>query len=230
MGLDGVELVMAFEESFGISISDADAAAAVTPGMVVDLICRQLEMTDARTCQTQRAFYLLRRALMGLTQKPRRAIAPATPLSDLFDTRDARVFWPQLKAAVEARGWPKLARPRWLQNLIVLAFFLSLLGGLGLLRGFCPLWSGATCLACAFLVASFMSMSLLVGTRSSAHAVPARFKTVGDLTPWVLTSNQIEWTRESVSKLVKAIVIEQLGIPEANYSEDAHFVRDLGVD
>ena len=37
MGLDGVELVMAFEESFGISINDADAAAAVTPGRCRDL-------------------------------------------------------------------------------------------------------------------------------------------------------------------------------------------------
>jgi len=37
MGLDGVELVMAFEEAFGISINDADAAVAVTSGRYRDL-------------------------------------------------------------------------------------------------------------------------------------------------------------------------------------------------
>ena len=231
MGLDGVELVMAFEESFGISINDADPAAAVTPGMVVALICRQLEMTDARTCQTQRAFYLLRRALMNLTQKPRRAITPTTPLRDLFDTRDARVIWSQLKEAVEARGWPKLSRPPWLQNLLLGTFVFLALGLPFLLGRLCAGWF----LSAYFFVIMFMVTLLLmwgatVATRLLLRAIPRSIKTVGDLTPWVLTSKQIQWTRELVSKRVKEIVIEQLGLAETKYSEDANFVRDLGVD
>jgi len=230
MGLDGVELVMAFEESFGISISDADAAAAITPGMAVDLVCRQLEMTDARTCQAQRAFYLLRRALMKLTQKPRRAIMPATPLSDLFATNDARAIWPQLKVAVDARGWPKLARPRWLDNFIIGFYFFLALGVpviLGLSFPWMPLFIRFGGMV---PVSLFVIWGLAVAVRPLYRAVPCRVKTVGDLTSWVLTSNQIQWTRELVSKRVKEIVIEQLGIAESKYSEDAHFVRDLGVD
>jgi acyl carrier protein len=231
MGLDGVELVMAFEESFGISINDADAAAAVTPGMVVDLVCRQLDMTDARACQTQRAFYLLRRALMNLTQKPRRAITPTTPLRDLFDTNDARVIWPQLQAAVDARGWPKLARPRWLENLLLVTFVFLVLGLPFLLCRLCTGWF----LSAGFFVAMFIAALLLmwgvtVVTRPLLRAIPRRLQTVGDLTPWVLTSNQIQWSRELVRTRVKRIVIEQLGIAEAKYSEDANFVRDFGMD
>jgi acyl carrier protein len=38
MGLDSVELVMAFEEVFGISIPDADAQKMLTPQAVIDFI------------------------------------------------------------------------------------------------------------------------------------------------------------------------------------------------
>ncbi len=40
MGLDGVELVMAFEEEFGIEIADADAERMQTPRDVIDHISR----------------------------------------------------------------------------------------------------------------------------------------------------------------------------------------------
>jgi len=38
MGLDAVEVVMAIEEHFGISLSDADAARCVTPAILIDLV------------------------------------------------------------------------------------------------------------------------------------------------------------------------------------------------
>ena len=38
MGLDGVELVMAFEEEFGISIPDSAAEKMVTPRHVIDFV------------------------------------------------------------------------------------------------------------------------------------------------------------------------------------------------
>ncbi len=36
MGLDTVELVMAFEEEFEVDIPDADAAHMLTPRLVID--------------------------------------------------------------------------------------------------------------------------------------------------------------------------------------------------
>ena len=35
MGLDSVELVMAFEEAFGVAIEDAEAAKMITPRDVI---------------------------------------------------------------------------------------------------------------------------------------------------------------------------------------------------
>jgi acyl carrier protein len=48
MGLDGVELVMALEEGFGVTITDADAEACVTPAIVIDLIFGKLRASDER--------------------------------------------------------------------------------------------------------------------------------------------------------------------------------------
>jgi len=42
MGLDGVELVLAWEEEFGIEISDADAAKMETPAHVIDFVCTRV--------------------------------------------------------------------------------------------------------------------------------------------------------------------------------------------
>ena len=80
------------------------------------------------------------------------------------------------------------------------------------------------------MVTLLLMWGATVATRLLLRAIPRSIKTVGDLTPWVLTSKQIQWTRELVSKRVKEIVIEQLGLAETKYSEDANFVRDLGVD
>ena len=38
MGLDSVELVMAFEEAFGVPIPDADAQKMLTPRAVIDFV------------------------------------------------------------------------------------------------------------------------------------------------------------------------------------------------
>jgi acyl carrier protein len=38
MGLDGVELVMSFEEAFGIELKDEEVTETRTPRMVIDLI------------------------------------------------------------------------------------------------------------------------------------------------------------------------------------------------
>ncbi len=66
MGLDGVEMVMAFEEGFGVAISDAEAEASVTPRAAVDLIFGKLRASDERVCVSRRAFYLLRKGLIAV--------------------------------------------------------------------------------------------------------------------------------------------------------------------
>lgn len=43
------------------------------------------------------------------------------------------------------------------------------------------------------------------------------------------SSDCVTWSREEVSVLLKQIVQEQFGVSDEQYSEDAHFIKDLGM-
>lgn len=84
MGLDGVELIMAWEEAFGVEFSDEDASRIVTPRDAIELIASRVTVTEDAPCLEQRAFYVLRAALRELSSAERRRIRPFTPLSHLW--------------------------------------------------------------------------------------------------------------------------------------------------
>ena len=94
MGLDGVELVVAVEEKFGIGISDGEAEKVVTPRDVAELVVRKVSSRDDGGCRSQRAFHLIRRELQAMGV-PRRAVRPAARLADLFwcQRRWSRKVW-----------------------------------------------------------------------------------------------------------------------------------------
>ena len=228
MGLDSVELVMAFEEQFGVALGDDEVVHAVTPRKVTDLIFSKLQASDARTCQTQRAFHVLRRGLMDLVGIDRRRVTLDTPLADLLPPPRQLLLWPELGRRVKARRWPELVRSNGLTNTICLAALLL------------PLWPAAqasnhgvrigiatTLWTAGAVVVSAAGHGL---TRTCRRYVPPHYRTVRDLVPAVLSSDEIAWTREAVAVQVKRIVLEQFGVPEDRYAEDAEFVRDFGMD
>src|SRR3954468_18366539 len=67
MGLDGLELVMEFEEQFGIAISDEVATQMTTVGITVEKIVSMLEQQprEVGVCATARSFYRLRHELIN---------------------------------------------------------------------------------------------------------------------------------------------------------------------
>ncbi len=227
MGLDAVELVMAFEEQFGIEIANEDAEKLVTPVMVIDYICTKIRMTDEKKCQSQRAFYILRRALVQKSGRKRSEITPTTKLREIFPRSNCTGQWLDLKKAVDARGWPKLTYPRWIERPFLVVAFGALWGGtyfgmefeFGILN--------------AILLGVTLSFLLCIGigfsTKSFRHAIPSRLVTLANLVPYVESSNAIQWARDAVAKRVRKIVIEQLCITESIYREDATFVADLGL-
>jgi acyl carrier protein len=218
MGLDGVELVMALEEGFGVKIADAEAEACFTPAAVIDIIFSKLRASDHRVCVGQRAFYLLRKALTQRLGIPRSKVTLGADIRTFTAGRLEKEVWQHLKAAVQARSWPALTRPKWMVGgLWLLA--LSTFGVLLLLLH----WAAAA--MCAVLVA-VVAVRITQPFRSQ---IPIRYSRVRKLVPFAITSDAIAWTREQVAVLVKKLVVENLGIRADQYRENAHFVNDLGM-
>lgn len=76
MGMDGVELVMSFEEEFGISLPDSAAAEMRTPRQVIDFIIEQRRSMEQLDMQSHVSRVL---AEMGHA-----STAPATSFAELF--------------------------------------------------------------------------------------------------------------------------------------------------
>ncbi len=106
MGLDSVELVMAFEEAFELAIPDEVAATLLTPRQVIDYLHSQLPGTAVGACLPQRAFYRVRRALLPLSPRSRAAIGPSTRFADVFPD-DLTENWGRLRVELGAAKWPQ---------------------------------------------------------------------------------------------------------------------------
>jgi acyl carrier protein len=111
MGLDSVELVMAVEEAFSVTISDAEAEQIQTPAGMIDCVTAKLEVTDdpAWVCPTMRAFHRIRGAVLAVQDVPRRQVQPSTSVLALFPSRKDEDGW---SAFANASGFPALPKPR----------------------------------------------------------------------------------------------------------------------
>ncbi len=91
MGLDSVELVLAWEDSFGIQISDAEAERIFTTRQAAERIYEQLRSSGPEDfgCLSLRAFNKLRRAFLdeGI---PRHAVRPEARVTHLLPSRQRR--------------------------------------------------------------------------------------------------------------------------------------------
>src|SRR5690348_13555069 len=110
MGLDSVEIVMGWEEAFGIQIPDADACKLITPRQAIDYICAKLPATPGdEECLSMTVFYQIRKALHEVTGSRLKDIQPQSKLSDLFPREDRDTKWLAFKVKTEMMG----PRNRW---------------------------------------------------------------------------------------------------------------------
>lgn len=231
MGLDGVELVMAVEDAFSISINDADAAKLLTPRLLTDYVLSKVTTTSATVCLTQRAFNLLRRSLLRHGGWKRSEITPDTRLPVLFPKKLRRDVIQKVITDLEIKRPPEF----------VLADRVNVL----LLVG--PVLAGATVVYCAGQAMHSIGIWIFIGvalatagvavrlTRPLRTEFPKNLQTVGDLAQWVMThksdladATPTGWTREQITARVRDLIVEQLGV-KPDFSEDANFVKDLGV-
>lgn len=238
-------LAEAIEVQIGISLPRQALAAAVSPRELTEIVAGQLKVTAGgeQFCQQQRAFYLLRKAMMQELRLPRRSVTPATQLRTLIPWRTARSVWPRLREAAAARSWPSLVRPvwaTWVTRILPLAVGAAVALGLPPLADWVSRHGGFASTALYFasemrlflvipLVIFFWVLLVRVSKRL-CWAFPRGIRTVGDLVPFVITSAQMPWTREQLDQKVRDIVVMQLGLPAERYQATASFLEDFGLE
>lgn len=229
MGLDTVELVMAFEETFGIDIPDDAAEGIVTVRQAIDFIYGQVEhRSGSTTCLTQRAFHRLRRSARDVLGVERSLFRPKTEWTALIPERGRREAWSRLGAAVGVSEWPSLTRSSKTLQIVAAAV--------------------ATTTAIAFLIAptdkiAVAAITGVVSTwaalRASAHwqiHFAKNDATVGQIAELIAAKHpeawgptKTGWTHAEVRQVVRRIVVEHLNV-DPNFSDDASFIDDLGAD
>lgn len=220
MGLDAIELVMSVEERFGIEIADEDASRIRTPRQLMDFVCHRVSVADEGKCLSQRSFYRVRRRLMAATGLARKDIGPGTPLQAIIPKSQSRTLWAELARSLGVQ--PRLRRAAWLSGAIVIASALVLA---------VPYW-----LAIQYHVAMTAAFAVLAVLLTRPAAVHLR-GSVGDVAreaiPDLIRADRLErrattWSRTEVAETVRGLIRDQLGLAE--FSDDADFTKDLGMD
>lgn len=235
MGLDAVEIVMEVEQAFDLRLEDAEVAKLATPRDLIDLVMSKVAEADAAGCLTQRAFNLLRAALMRQLTLNRRDIAPRIRLADLVPKAQRKALLDCLAGELECPALPRLVRPKWLVNLLtVTCVVLGIAAAVFSFRH--GLWQhrGAVFLT-ALVTAAGIGFLANASTRGCCTEFPPSIASVGELSRWLVGHKTDlagaapgKWTREQVAARIRDITIEQTGCGQA-YREDASFVQDLGM-
>lgn len=104
MGLDTVELVLAFEEAFDYHIPNSVAERMQTVRDVVEYTAEQKLSSPSRSCTTQHTFYQVRRALksaLGGEISPR----PDMRLAEFADRESWPSIWRRSRSAEAESAW-----------------------------------------------------------------------------------------------------------------------------
>lgn len=233
MGLDTVELVIRFENAFGITIPDKDAERITTPGKVTDYVMSRVAVSSEPACLSQQAFYFLREKFVPHLRLTRRDFRPTRSLENVIPKENRKQFWASLTAEVGSRALPGLARPVWLFTLlafITTGVFVCAAYYAGKNRG------GGTSVFFGLGMAILFAYGSAIITRPVKQNFRRKYQSVGDIVEHLVSNSPHTfkkqsgsgWTREQVALVVREIVIDETGITD--FTEDSHFINDLHLD
>lgn len=238
MGLDGIEILLEVEETFGIRILDEEAARIRTVG---DLYARVLQdlatMREKRGesfCASASAFYALRRGFTRALSLPREMVLPSALTSTLLGWRHRRANWHRIGTSAEVQ-LPSLRRPRWLVwPLLGAVCGVALRAGWWMRNNDAPM---ADSIGLCVAVLIVLAMISFIATRPVAVKVPRGCEKVGGLAQEVARSNygtlvvrmgRIPGPAE-VWVSLRDLLAKQLGVPAERVTPEARLIEDLGM-
>ncbi len=112
MGLDGVEIIMGWENAFGINLSEAEVFELRTPRQAIDLIAAKVGASDREpgVCLGLRAYHRIRQAFCSVAKVPRLQIRLNSKLRVLLPQEQRQNVW---KAIFAQAGFPEAPACGW---------------------------------------------------------------------------------------------------------------------
>lgn len=254
MGLEIVELVLAIEEQFDIQIPNKVAEKTRTPGELIQVVIILLNKKRSASPFLQTARDRLILLLHQLPDQPLPAIDETSNLRTILSPVQSRHFWVLLQNELGER-LPQLDLPwqwKWASSAMIVSGILLAILPLGWLiftsSESCCSTPQVTPSPDRLLYVVFAMLGILLGwerlgrfvrpwIESHRCLIPASLATMNALAeqmmfiPPDLTQDSMLNAEEEaqVHQNVKRIMIEQLGIKEIYYRENASFVDDLGM-
>lgn len=231
MGMDGVELILAVEDSFRVQLPDEDVGRVATVGDLHELVVSRLELgsvvrRDSARCLAGPAFYRVRRAIAQTMGTGLRTIRPSTTLRSVIPPRNRRARWSEIEGETGLR-FPD--RPISLAQVCVFLTGVAGCIGWGVIREAGRVLPGITGLLAGTVFAMITDPWLAV--------FPRQMLTVGDLVRDVvalnhghLTAEARGWTREEAWESLCRIIVAQTGVEASRVVAEARIVDTLGID
>ena len=117
MGLEGLEIVLAVEESFGIAIPNAEASRMQTPADLIAFVETHVPTVQSDECLTQQLFYCLRRGFRTAVPSLSAPFKPDSQLRDVVSKDEWPIVWQNIRDAVGNANWPgEIQWPGWLRD------------------------------------------------------------------------------------------------------------------
>ncbi len=230
MGLDLVELHLAIEDEFGVTLPAGSFPPTVGElhAMILQVIQRHADWSkDAYACIP--AFFVVRDGLRKITNSNLR-IRPSTAMESLLPRSGRLKLWEQLEAELRCQ-LPTLISPTGIAE----AVFLGWLGtcSIGLTLSFL-IADGPGLLMGMLLGVPLITMLAIGVERALRFRLPDGFETVSGLVRHLLPTNVAAALKinlpDQVWGRLREIVSDQLDVPLELVRAESHFVRDLKCD
>lgn len=233
MGLDGVELVVEIEETFGLRIKDEDAEKILTVGDMHDTVWRYLSNRQGSVCHTQHVYYTLRRLLVNQYNLRRDDVVALLDINRIVDSTNRRLAYRNLEMQ-SGLDFPPLK---------LLPFYSTLLTSAGiLLIGFSLLWSTV---AIIFYERPFwlwlLPITGIIATMLLSKLLEPKRQVIypGEMSVFTKEVTRRNFTTLSADKgvnrsemetIINEIIVNKLGADQNEVVPTAKFADDLGMD
>jgi len=232
MGLDGVELIVEVENTFGIKIQDKEAEAIATVGDFYEVVWNKIRDNKSNKCASALLFYRFRKLIVENCNISKKDFLLDKNLNDLIPRSVRKQMWKELQSKFEFK-LPNLKLPSFLQLVLLIIGLVLILGSLVfsiIAVKFFHL-SGQILL----LPAVGIAITIVLAQILKPFKTQISKNTIREFIGEVLRINYKEIqqkfgsNRAEMEKVMNILICDKLGVDIEAINPKAHLVNDLGL-